>query len=801
MRTRRRLFALLTIIAILTSGLGISYGETGAQVPISYGDAGTQALQEGVSSETAAFTDIGGHWAESAIKQAASLGIVGGYPDRTFKPDHLIKREEFYKLLTNILTVIPDTANTVVRFTDVDEDEWYAPVIKIAVASGITSGYGDGTFGVGLMISRQEAAKVAGSVIPSGVSPSAGGVKNISDQKAIADWAYEYVDLMFKKGYMRGDTEGNFRPTMALTRAEAATILLNVKKNEPIIAAKADSLAGSSCLAVHSGGEGVFTAGNGTQAEPYEIYTEAQLNHVRMHATEGAFYILKKNIAITKDFTAMVPKDPDDPDWSEGNFEPIGSKQTPFRGSLDGNGFTVSGLNIIGTEGRGDGKKAAGYAGLFGYLAAGSSVADLNIDASTISGGKYTGAIAGYCEGSVKDCQLGRKGIVNGGSDTGGLVGYSSYPLSSLRNMGTVKGSGMNTGGIVGSISAPGTALRYCQNEGSVTGSEKTGGIAGSFTSPLNSESVVRECHNKGTVQGGSSQTGGIAGYAGAGYYSAVIEDCSNSGEVTGSGTNGGITGLLDEGKSSVSHSWNSGTVEGNSAGGIAGQNRGKIMNCYNAGDVIGGVDGGGIAGYQTDGKGEIVHCYNEGSVVANSYSGGIAGQNGSAVSHSYNSGTVRGPGTSGGITGMNTGSVKYVYGAGVVTGGKNSGSLIGRNRGSMTTGFWLNTTNDKAIGLEDGSANVATVMRVTHEELSGQQKIKVQSGYEMLINQLNEKNKHWVYRYKILVPASGNTEVITDGGSIVPPLELPGTDSTGNKIDPADLNTKYLYPVLADGE
>ena len=151
--------------------------------------------------------------------------------------------------------------------------------------------------------------------------------------------AYDYVDLMFKKGYMKGDEEGNFRPTMALTRAEAATILLNIKKNETIIAARADSLADSNCLAVHSGQEGAFTAGNGSQAEPYEIHTEAQLNHMRMHATEGAFYILKKNIAITEDYAVNIPKDLDDPNWSEGNFEPIGSEQAPFKGSLDGKRF------------------------------------------------------------------------------------------------------------------------------------------------------------------------------------------------------------------------------------------------------------------------------------------------------------------------------------------------------------------------------------------------------------------------------------------------------------------------------
>ena len=787
MKLKRRLSALLIFTMILTSGLSVSFAETDTQ--------GT----ENNAAANAGFTDISGHWAESVIKEAAALKVVGGYPDGTFRPDNLIKREEFFKLLTNILTVTPDTADTKVQFTDVVENEWYAPTIKTAVAAGITQGYGDGTFGIGMMISRQEAAKVAGSVVSSDADQSAKGVETALDKGSIANWAYNYVDLMFKKGYMKGDTEGNFRPTVALTRAEAATILLNVKKNEKIIAANADALVGSNCLKNHSGEAGAFTAGNGTEAEPYEISTENQLNHMRMHTSDGAFYILKKNIAITEDLASDEPKELGDPDWSEGNFEPIGNETAPFKGHLDGNGFTVSGLNIIGTQGHGDTKRAADYAGLFGYLASGSSVTDLTIDASNIGGYQYVGAVAGYNEGTVKDCTLGSKGVINGDGDTGGIVGYSNYPLVSLRNLGKVTGEKINTGGIVGYICAPGTALLYCQNEGSVAGNERTGGIAGTFTASQDSESVIKECYNKGTVDGGKYQAGGIAGYAGAGYYSATIESCGNMGEITGTGNNGGIAGILDKGKNFIKSCKNSGTVEGSGAGGIAGYNRGVISNCYNSGDISANIDGGGIVAYQTDGDGEITKCYNEGSVIADGYAGGIIGENGSEVSNCYNSGKVRGSGTSGGLGGKNTGTVKYVYNAGVVTGENSSGSLLGRNIGTLNTGFWLNTSNGAAVGLNDNTSILTAVTRVTHEELSGQSKIKTMNGYEMLINVLNERSENWKYLYKILVPAPGNTTVVSDGGSVVAPLVTPSTDSTGNTIDPSDLNSKYLYPVFTD--
>ncbi|HML37367.1 MAG TPA: S-layer homology domain-containing protein [Bacillota bacterium] len=780
MNYRKGISAVLTAVLVISAGVSVSYGSNSAGAIAEAG--ATAATEAGVTATTgAAFSDISGHWAESIIKEAADLGIVGGYPDGTFLPDNLIKREEFYKLLSNILTEKPDTTNTKIKFTDVVDYEWYVPTIKIAVASGITSGYDDGTFGIGRMISRQEAAKVAGSVIPAAGTEGKKGVETALDKSDIADWAYAYVDLMFKKGYMQGDTEGKFRPTTALTRAEAATILLNIKKNEPVIAptgaivsppdteTPAAVSVAPGCLE-HPEEKGAFLEGSGTQADPYEISTEEQLNHMRMHATEGAFYVLKKNIAITKDYTvtptAVTAADASEPDWSEGNFAPIGSEKVPFKGSLFGNGYTISGMNISGTVGKG--KTAAGYAGLFGYLAKGSSVTDVIVDGSNISGSQYTGGIAGYNEGTIKDCQLGEQGIINGQRYTGGLVGYSTQPLNSLRSRGTVKGSQSNTGGIVGYIDASEKALLYCQNEGKVTGEDTAGGIAGTIA--------------EGTA-----------------------EKCVNSGEVRGSGVNGGIAGTLDSKAAAVTDCINDGDVEGNGAGGIAGINRGKISYGYNSGAVDAKQDGGGIAAHQS-GDGVISKSYNEGAVSSNDTAGGIAGENNAYIENSYNAGKVKGDRLSGGIAGLNAGTAENIYNAGKVRGDTTAGSLAGRNSGYLTNAYWLDTTADSGAGLEDNKNHEKDVRKVTDEELSGQRKVSATSGYAMLIDLMNSNNATpsdknpeavWEYTYKILVPAPSNNTVVSDGGSIVPPLTMPSTDNTGNTIDPSDLKTEYLYPRI----
>jgi len=798
MKHKKGLSIILTVIMVLALGLSSSYAET------STGAA--------VTTTGSAFTDISGHWAESTIKEAVSLKIVGGYPDGTYLPDNLIKREEFYKLLTNILTEKPDTTNTKIQFTDVVDYEWYVPTIKIAVASGITSGYGDGTFGIGLMISRQEAAKVAGSVIPTAGDEEEKGADTALDTGLIADWAYDYVDLMFKKGYMKGDTEGNFRPTMALTRAEAATILLSVKKNEAVIAANADELATTNCMAAHKGQEGVFVKGEGTKNDPYEIATEEQLNHMRMHTSEGAFYVLTKNIAITEDYTTTPPAvTSDEANWTGGNFQPIGSKEMPFKGSLDGNDYTISGLNISGTIGKNSDKTGASYVGLFGYLASGSSVTDLIIDASTITGNQYTGAIAGYNEGTIKDCQLDKKGIVNGTSYTGGLVGYSTQPLSSLRNRGTVTGILAYTGGIAGSVSTPGTAMIYCQNEGTVSGNESTGGVVGKFASASGSIASIKECYNKGSVQAGAYNAGGIAGTASGSNMSITIEDCGNSGTVTGSGINGGIAGTLEDDNATVTKSNNTGTVSGNGAGGIVGNNQGVVSYSYNTGTVKANIDGGGIAAYQQDGDGRITKCYNEGAVSSKSYAGGIIGENDSKVDNCYNSGKVSGTNSIGGIAGKNTSTVTNVYCSGTVTGSNGVGTLVGRNDGTLSNSYWLETTGSSEIGMNDSGSRQTLVFKITHEELSGQTKIKTSNGYEMLINVMNASNTSnanivnktnpepvWEYLYTIVESATEpGTTVVSNGGGVVPPIQYETTDIKGNIIKAEDLTTKYLYPSI----
>lgn len=170
-----------------------------------------------------AFKDVKpGDWFFEDVMQAASAGIVKGQGDGIFAPKASVTRRDFAIMLCRVLGV--DVEGTAVSpFVDVNEDDYGIVAIAYCAAHGIVNGYEDTTFQPNKTITRQEAAKMISAAM---------GVSNISDElytddAKIADWASDYVYMAKAAGLMKGDTDGSFRPNDQITRAEAATIMMN----------------------------------------------------------------------------------------------------------------------------------------------------------------------------------------------------------------------------------------------------------------------------------------------------------------------------------------------------------------------------------------------------------------------------------------------------------------------------------------------------------------------------------------------------------------------------------------------
>ena len=153
-----------------------------------------------------------------------------------------------------------------------------------------------------------------------------------------------------------------------------------------------------------------------------------------------------------------------DLDMSKYDWTPIGNGLTArFLGTFDGQGHTISGINVVGTT---------QYAGLFGVV--NGTVKNLRLTKSTIQGKRYVGGIAGQARFDLLNCYVGSDVTVKAvavdnedesGQDCGGVVGY-------------VQNQGSNN-----NYSATDAWIRGCYSAATVSGMKNVGGIAGHLAS------------------------------------------------------------------------------------------------------------------------------------------------------------------------------------------------------------------------------------------------------------------------------------------------------------------------------
>ena len=159
--------------------------------------------------------------------------------------------------------------------------------------------------------------------------------------------------------------------------------------------------------------------------------------------------------------------------------------------------------------------------------------------------------------------------------------------------------------GLFGFIS--GATVKNLTVSGSVSSMQQVGGIAGH----ADMISSIENCTNNCDVSSIMGSAGGIAGECSGG--SKITGCCNNGSASSPSARAGGIAGHMDgfttDGTvTSVIDSYNTGTIHGSYAGGIAGDQYGggAVTNCYNIGTVT-GSDAGGIVGDESI---EVTNCY-----------------------------------------------------------------------------------------------------------------------------------------------------------------------------------------------
>ncbi|OWA35802.1 hypothetical protein B9G55_07880 [Saccharibacillus sp. O16] len=173
--------------------------------------------------------DVTGYWAEEAVRKAIAQGFVSGYPDGTFRPNAIVTRAEFAVMLIGALN--GETSGEALNFTDASEvGAWAQSAVSQAAQLGILTGYADGSVRPNASITRAEMAVMAARAmkLPAG----SGARTSFSDDNRIPAWARDAAAALKTAGAIRGTGANTFNPAAATTRAEAVTLLVNLLRGQ-----------------------------------------------------------------------------------------------------------------------------------------------------------------------------------------------------------------------------------------------------------------------------------------------------------------------------------------------------------------------------------------------------------------------------------------------------------------------------------------------------------------------------------------------------------------------------------------
>ena len=500
----------------------------------------------------------------------------------------------------------------------------------------------------------------------------------------------------------------------------------------------------------------ISVPGNGTAEHPYLISTEEQLLLIADSSLPNALtalYQLQNDITLTQE-----------------SWLPIGyDSKYPFSGTFNGNGHTISGINV---------EFGYGYSGFFGVST--GTILHLRVDV-TIDSGSCSGGLVAKNEGTIQDC-FSSGTISSTGDKTGGLIGWNfSGTIDCCGSDATVSGNS-DVGGLIGQhqayYSGNPTIVYNSYAQGDVTGNSNAGGLVGRMYATFeNIKPVVENCYASGIVNNGKG--GGLLGSSYGTYYNSYYNKF-NTGNQRGFGVN--VEELKDQ---STFYLWDfeykwamddsfpyiqftvgssetimldgSGTMEDpylvkteQDLRLVQGESTdrtlyyhlvndieltakywtplsvyGEFNGVFNGnGHTISGLrfssanyDAAGLFGYN---NGTIKNLTVTGDISATSKAGMLVGENRGIIENCFSSGSVTSTGNEvGGLVGLNfSGKIRYCGSDAEVSGNTHVGGLVGQHEGYYTgTTAMINdcyahgtvTGNSNAGGLVGHMYNVYT--------------------------------------------------------------------------------------------
>jgi len=166
------------------------------------------------------------HWAREEIEYMATTDVMPGYPDGTYKPDMRLKRGDMIVLMMYAFDIEPTKATEKV-FEDVYPSNWAAGYLKKAKDLGVITGYPDGTFRPGKIVTRAEAIALATRLdsISNPESLKEMESADLYNDVPVNHWAANNVSHAKNKKMLTYVMGKYFEPDKRVNRAETAVIL------------------------------------------------------------------------------------------------------------------------------------------------------------------------------------------------------------------------------------------------------------------------------------------------------------------------------------------------------------------------------------------------------------------------------------------------------------------------------------------------------------------------------------------------------------------------------------------------
>ena len=322
--------------------------------------------------------------------------------------------------------------------------------------------------------------------------------------------------------------------------------------------------------------------GSGTQEDPYQIFTAADLQG----ATKAGYYKLMNDI----DLASWISANSSSKGWPAIGHNSSGATY------IDGDGHKVTGLWINTTE---------SYNGLFSNFSNGY-IKNLTVEVANgkkVKGGDYTGILIGRMSGGqIINCFV--KGNVQGTINVGGLAGeLSNVTLTNDKYTGSISSSTSNAyiGGLAGYHS--GSTVTRCSATATISSTGSTSRVGGLFG--YSTGGTLTKNYTDVTLNATSVYIGGLVGES-----ISTIEECFATGTVTATGDNSYTGGLVGYSRKSVSNSYATANVTGTQfTAGLVGYTTSTINNCYAKGDINGVMYGAGVVGELDGSSARITNC------------------------------------------------------------------------------------------------------------------------------------------------------------------------------------------------